>query len=269
MITGWTEPFLLRALAAGIGVAVVAAPLGCFVVWRRMAYFGDTLAHSALLGVSLGIITGLQPMLGVLIAASVSGLLLIGLQRLGGFAADTILGILAHSTLATGVVVLSFFERLRIDLFGYLFGDILAVAPIDLLWIGAGGVVVLLALVALWRPLLATTVHADLAQVEGVSVLGMRIALVILLAIVVAVAMQIVGILLITSLLIIPPATARRLARGPVEMAVLAAVFGCLAVAGGLASSLTWDTPAGPSVVVAAAVLFVLTLVGSALFRRG
>lgn len=268
MIEGWNEPFLLRALAAGLGVAVVAAPLGCFVVWRRMAYFGDTLAHSALLGVALGVITGLAPMAGVLIAASVSGLLLISLQRLGEFASDTILGILAHSTLATGVVVLSFFERLRVDLFSYLFGDILAVAPADLVWIGVGGAAVLVALAVLWRPLLAATVHADLARVEGVPVGALRVALVVMLAVVVSVAMQIVGILLITSLLIIPPATARRLARGPVDMAVIAAACAAIAVGAGLVASLVWDTPAGPSVVVAAAALFVVTLAVSAVVRR-
>jgi zinc transport system permease protein len=267
VIDGWNEPFLLRAFAAGVGVALVAAPLGCFVVWRRMAYFGDTLSHSALLGVALGVILGINPMLGVLLAATVCGVLLLSLQRFGEFASDTVLGILAHSTLATGVVVLSFFERIRVDLFAYLFGDILAVAPADLFWIALGGGAVLVALALLWRPLLATTVHADLASVEGVPVGAVRVAFVMLLATVVAVAMQIVGILLITSLLIIPPATARRLARGPVQMAVIAAGFAILAVGGGLGASLIWNTPAGPSMVVCAAALFVVTLLATALAR--
>jgi len=264
MIDGWNEPFLLRALAAGIGVALVAAPLGCFVVWRRMAYFGDTLAHSALLGVGLGVVAGLHPMLGVVTAALALGVLLIGLQRFGEFASDTILGILAHSTLATGVVVLSFFDTVRVDLFAYLFGDILAVMPSDLAAIAVGGALVLGLLALLWRPLLAMTVHADLARVEGVAVGRVRVAFVGLLAVVVAVAMQVVGILLITSLLIIPPATARRLARGPVSMAVIAAGLAVLAVIGGLAASLAWNTPAGPSIVVAAAAGFVVVLAVSA-----
>lgn len=269
MIEGWSEPFLLRALAAGLGVALVAAPLGCFVVWRRMAYFGDTLSHSALLGVALGVILGLNPMLGVLLAALASGMVLIGLQRIGEFASDTILGILAHSTLATGVVVLSFFENIRVDLFAYLFGDILAVAPGDLFWIVGGGVTVLVLLALLWRPLLATTVDADLAMVEGVPVGWVRLAFVLLLAIVVAVAMRIVGILLITSLLIIPPATARRVARGPVSMALIAAACAAFAVTGGLTASLLWDTPAGPSMVVAAAALFAAMLSVSTVLRHG
>ena len=251
------DPFVWRALAAGIGVALVAAPLGCFVVWRRMAYFGDTLSHAALLGVALGVVLGVEPMLGVLLIALATGSILVGLQRSSEFAVDTVLGILAHSTLALGVVVLAFFENVRVDLFSYLFGDILAVMPADLAWILGGGVVVLVLLVALWRPLMALTVHADLARVEGVPVTLVRLGFVLLLAIVVAVAMRIVGILLITSLLVIPPATARRFARTPVQMAVLAAAAAALAVAGGLLSSLTWDTPAGPSMVVASALLFV------------
>jgi len=254
------EPFVWRALAAGLGVAVVAAPLGCFVVWRRMAYFGDTLSHAALLGVALGVVLDVEPMLGVMVAALTTGVLLVGLQRFGEFAIDTVLGILAHSTLALGVVVLSFVESVRVDLFSYLFGDILAVTGGDIGWILAGGALVLGMLVFLWRPLLAVTVHTDLAQVEGVSVTAVRLAFVLLLAIVVAVAMRIVGILLITSLLVIPPATARRFARNPAQMALLAALAAAIAVSAGLGASLGWDTPAGPSMVVASAVLFLLTV---------
>jgi zinc transport system permease protein len=255
-VIGLDDAFVWRALAAGLGVAVVAAPLGCFVVWRRMAYFGDTLSHSALMGVALGVIAGVDPMLGVLLAALASGVLLVVLQRYGEFAGDTILGILAHSTLALGVVVLSLVESVRVDLFAYLFGDILAVLEADLAWIAGGAALVLAALVALWGPLLSITVHPDLAQVEGVPVLAVRLAFVLLLAIVVAVAMRIVGILLITSLLVIPPATARRLARTPVQMAVIATGAAGVAVIAGLAGSLGWDLPAGPSMVVAAAVGF-------------
>lgn len=268
MIDYWADDFVLRAVAAGLGVALVAAPLGCFVVWRRMAYFGDTLSHSALLGVALGVILHVNPMLGVLLAALGCGVLLFVLQRFGEFASDTILGILAHSTLAAGVVVLSFFEHIRVDLFAYLFGDILAVLPEDLLWIALGGTTVLVMLIFLWRPLLSTTVQPDLAAVEGVPVVWVRLAFILLLAIVVAVAMRIVGILLITSLLVIPPATARRLARTPIQMAVIAAALAAVAVVTGLAGSLVWDTPTGPSMVVAAALLFVAVLAGTSLVRR-
>jgi len=253
------DEFLLRALLAGLGVALVAGPLGAFVVWRRMAYFGDTLAHSALLGVALAYLLSINLNLGVLIACVAVALVLLALQRQQRLASDTLLGILAHTALSLGLVTLAFLETLRVDLMGFLFGDILAVGWRDVALIWAGGLVVLGALALLWRPLLAITVHEELARVEGVPVARVRLALTLLLAVVVALAMKVVGILLITSLLIIPAAAARRFARTPESMAVLAALAGCLAVAGGLAGSLRFDTPAGPSVVVAAALLFALT----------
>jgi zinc transport system permease protein len=260
--------FLLRAVAAGIGVALVAGPLGCFVVWRRMAYFGDSLAHSALLGIALGLAMGIRPTLGVVGAAAAVALLLALLQHQRKLSSDTLLGILAHSGLALGLVVLSFFETLRVDLMAYLFGDVLAVHAFDLVWIYGGGALVLAALAALWRPLLAVTVHEELAQAEGVSVLRLRLALMLMMAVVIAIAMKIVGVLLITALLIIPAASARLFASGPERMALLAALLGSLAVVLGLTGSLLADTPAGPSIVVAAAALFILSQLSAALRRR-
>jgi zinc transport system permease protein len=253
------DEFLLRALLAGLGVALVAGPLGAFVVWRRMAYFGDTLAHSALLGVALAYLLSINLNLGVLITCVAVALVLLALQRQQRLASDTLLGILAHTALSLGLVTLAFLETLRVDLMGFLFGDILAVGWRDVALIWAGGLVVLGALALLWRPLLAITVHEELAQVEGVPVARVRLALTLLLAVVVALAMKVVGILLITSLLIIPAAAARRFSRTPEAMAALAALAGGLAVTGGLAGSLSFDTPAGPSVVVAAALIFALT----------
>jgi len=252
------DDFLLRALLGGIGVALVAGPLGSFVVWRRMAYFGDTLAHASLLGVGLGILLGLNEGLAVIGVCLSLALLLVALERQRRLASDTLLGILAHTSLSLGIVALAFLETVRVDLVGYLFGDILAVTPRDLYWIWGGGLLVLVTLAGLWRSLLAMTVHEELARVEGVPVLLVRLIFMLLIAVVVAVAMKVVGILLITSLLIIPAAAARRFAHTPEMMAGLASVLGCGAVALGLWASLHWDTPAGPSIVVAAAVLFVL-----------
>ena len=252
------DDFLMRALLGGLGVALAAGPLGAFIVWRRMAYFGDTLAHSGLLGVMLGIILNINPQLGVVATCLTVALALVLLQRQRWLAADTLLGILAHTSLSLGLVTLAFLETVRVDLVGYLFGDILAISPIDLYWIWGGALVALIALAWLWRPLLAATVHEELAQVEGVPVFAVRLAFMLLIAIVIAVAMKVVGILLITSLLIIPAAAARRFARSPESMALLASGLGCTAVGAGLWASLRWDTPAGPSVVVAAAALFAL-----------
>lgn len=260
------DDFLIRALAAGCGIAVLAGPLGSFVVWRRMAYFGDTLSHSALLGVTLGFLLGVNPMIGVMVVCVALALALVGLQRRRTLAADTVLGILSHGSLSLGLVALAFLETLRVDLMAYLFGDILSVTANDLVWIYSGGAVALTGLALLWRRLLAVTVDEDLARVEGMPVDALRLAFMLLIALVIAIAMKIVGILLITSLLIIPAAAARRFTRTPERMAALASVFGVVAVVAGLLASLTWDLPGGPSVVVAAASLF---LVGSLVPMRG
>ena len=250
------DDFLMRALLAGLGVALIAGPLGAFVVWRKMAYFGDTLAHAALLGVALGFLLDFNTNLGVVVVCVLLALLLVALQHKQRLANDTLLGILSHSTLSMGLIALAFMETLRLDLMSYLFGDILAVGTNDLYWIFGCAALALTVLITIWRPLLAITVHEELARVEGVPVTWVKLALMLLIAIVIAVAMKVVGILLITSLLIIPAATARSFARNPEQMAILAAVIGCIAVSGGLLASLEWDLPAGPAIVVSAALLF-------------
>jgi len=252
------DDFIVRALIGGIGVALIAAPLGAFVVWRRMSYFGATLSHSALLGVALGFLLGVSLNIAVIVVCIAIALMLGVLQHQRQLASDTLLGILAHSTLAFGLVALTFIEGLRVDLMAYLFGDILAVTTADLVWIYIGGALSLAALVYLWRPLLSMTVHEELARVEGVPVRLIGTLFMLMIALVIAVAMKIVGILLITSLLIIPAATARRLASTPEHMALIAALIGVVSVAGGIYASMLWDTPAGPSIVVMATVLFVL-----------
>jgi len=250
------DELLLRPIAAGIGVAILAGPLGCFVVWRRMAYFGATLSHAALLGVALGLLFKLNLHLGVLFVSLAVAALLVILQRVEDLASDTILGILSHAALAIGLVVLSFMDNVRVDLFGYLFGDILAVTGVDLVWIFLGGALCLGILLWIWPALLAITINADLARVDGVAVERVRILFLLLISIVIALAMQVVGVLLMVSLLIIPAAAARRLSTTPESMAVLASMAGVAAVFGGLVASLHWDTPAGPSIVVASALLF-------------
>lgn len=250
--------FLLRALLGGLGVAAVAGPLGAFVVWRRMAYFGDTLAHSALLGVALALLLEVNLNLAVIVLCVGLALVLVALQKKHIIATDTLLGILAHASLSLGLVMVSFLDNIRIDLMAYLFGDLLAISQSDLYWIYGGGLLVLTLLVAFWKPLLAMTVNEELAKVEGYPIEATRLLLMLLVALVIAVAMKIVGVLLITSLMIIPAATARKLANSPTQMAGMASIIGCLSVAGGLFVSYEWDTPAGPSVVVCAAFLFLL-----------
>ncbi|MEJ2200311.1 MAG: zinc ABC transporter permease subunit ZnuB [Desulfuromonadaceae bacterium] len=253
------DDFLLRALLGGFGVALVAGPFGSFVVWRRLAYFGDTLAHSALLGVVLGFLLQVNPTLGIFLVCQLLAVLLFVGQRRRQLAGDTLLGILSHGALSLGLVLLAFMDEVRVDLLGYLFGDILAISPSDLAWIYGGGGLVLVGLIVYWKPLLAITVDEDLARVEGVPVDRVNYAFLGLMALTVALMMKVVGMLLLTSLLIIPAATARRFAPNPEVMALLASLIGVLAVSGGLFGSYQWDTPAGPTIVLAACLLFLLT----------
>jgi len=254
------DDFFVRALLAGIGLALTTGPLGCFVIWRRMAYFGDTMAHSALLGVALSLLLSLNLMVSVFVVAATISLLLLVLQRRQALSSDALLGILSHATLAIGLVMVAFMSWVRIDLIAFLFGDILAVTVTDIAIVWGGGFFVLAALAYLWRPLLAATVNAELAEAEDLKPERARLVFMLLMALVIAIAMKIVGIMLITALLIIPAAAARRFSATPEVMAALASVIGAVAVVGGLFGSLTYDTPSGPSIVVAALVLFLASL---------
>lgn len=252
---------LLPAWLAGMLLSLITAPLGAFVVWRKMAYFGDTLAHSALLGVALGIFLNINPYLAILILTLFLAVAMVWLESNTQYSVDTILGIIAHSCLSLGVVTVGLLENVRVDLMGYLFGDLLAVNIQDVLYISGGIALVLTALLRFWKPFISITVSAELAQVEGINVRRMRFLLMILTALTIALSMKFVGALIITSLLIIPAATARRFARTPENMAVIAVFISMIAVSLGLALSALYNTAAGPSVVIAASLLFVFSLV--------
>ncbi|NVD06165.1 zinc ABC transporter permease subunit ZnuB [Vibrio sp. JPW-9-11-11] len=251
--------FLLPSILAGLGIATIAGPLGSFVVWRRMAYFGDTLAHASLMGLALGFLLEINLYLALTVCCLALAVLLVTLQKQQLIATDTLLGILAHSALSLGLVAVSFLDDVRIDLMSYLFGDLLAVSPSDLIYIYSGVAIVGVVLMLFWRPLLSTTVNEELAAVEGYNVDLMRLVLMLLVGLVIAIGMKFVGALIMTSLLIIPAATARRFATTPEQMALLASLVGGIAVLIGLALSWHYDTPAGPSVVISATVMFILS----------
>jgi zinc transport system permease protein len=232
------DDFFVRATVAGIGVALTAGPLGCFVVWRRMAYFGDTMAHSALLGVALSLLLQLNLIVSVFLVASAVSILLLFLQRRQALSADALLGILSHSALAIGLVIVAFMSWVRIDLVSFLFGDILAVTRSDIALIWGGGLVVIVSMVFLWRSLLASTVNTELAEAEGLNPERAKLIFTLLMA-----------------------AT-------PEVMAVVASLIGAVAVVGGLFGSLSYDTPSGPSIVVAAVILFVISLLPAPGFSR-
>ena len=251
------EAFLAKALIAGVIVAIVSGVMGCFVVWRRMAYFGDSLAHSALLGIAMGVLLNISHNLAVMLVCICFAMLLMWLQRQKVFATDTLLGILAHAALAVGVITISLLDQ-RIDLHGYLFGDILTVSNAQLWWLIFGGCFVLLLLALNWSSLVLMTIHEDLAMAENVSVFRMHVILMLLMTVVIAVSIKIVGILLIASMLVIAPATARQLARSPETMALLACLFGVVSVIIGIYGSFEFDTPSGPTIVATLAAFFML-----------
>jgi zinc transport system permease protein len=254
------DDFFTRAVIGGVGVALVAGPIGCFIIWRRLAYFGDTLSHSALLGIALALLLEINITLTVFLISVLVSFLLLLLQRRATLSSDALLGLLAHSTLALGLVVLAFMTWVRVDLMGFLFGDILAITSYDLAIIWGGGIIALVVLSCIWHPLFAATVNYDLATAEGIRPEIINMIFMVIIAAVIAVSMKLVGVLLITALLIMPAATARRFSTSPEWMAVVAAVVGSVSVLMGLNGSLKWDTPAGPSIVVAALLCFTISL---------
>lgn len=252
---------LFPAWLAGVFLTFITAPLGAFVVWRKMAYFGDTLSHSALLGVALGIFLQIDPYIAVILMTVILALCLVWLEQHSTHSVDTLLGIIAHCSLSLGVITISLLDNVRVDLMSYLFGDLLAIGFNDVLFIGIGviGIATLLALY--WKKLLAITVSPELAQIEGLNVARLRLLLMLLTALTIALSMKFVGALIITSLLIIPSATARRFAKTPETMVIYAIGLSILSVSSGLLLSALKDTPAGPSVVVCAGTLFLLSLI--------
>ena len=254
------DDFFIRALIAGVGIALVTGPLGCFVIWRRLSFFGDTLSHAALLGVTFSISFDINISLSVFIVSSIVALILIRLQKNTNLAGDALLGLLAHSSLAIGLVVLGFLSFIRFDIMGLLFGDILSVTLSDLLIIWIGGAVIILILTLIWKPLFASTVNYELAEAEGLNPDRSKAIFTILLAAVIAISIKMVGLLLITGMLIIPAAMARNMSDSPQKMVIYSVIGGLLSVILGLFSSLEFNTSSGPSIIVASLILFILSL---------
>ncbi|MEO3414490.1 metal ABC transporter permease [Roseovarius sp. CAU 1744] len=249
------DDFMMRATLAGVGVAFAAAPLGSFVVWRRMAYFGDATAHAAILGVAISLALSMSIFVGAVAVALVMALTVSALSG-RGYAMDTLLGVLAHSALAFGLVAVSFLSGVRIDLMAYLFGDILSVSRGDLAIIWGGAALVVGLIAWRWHGLLTATLNEDLAYSCGIDPRREKLVLTLSLAITVAVAIKVVGVLLIAAMLIIPAAAARPLSRTPEGMAMTAAAIGAASVIIGLRTAYVVDTPAGPTIVCVAALCF-------------
>lgn len=252
------DPFIINILIAAIGIAILTGTMGCFVVWRRMAYFGDALSHSALLGIALGIITGVQMPIAVMGICSLFALLLVYLQHQKILSSDTLLGILAHGALAFGMVAFSFLNQ-NIDLHAFLFGDILTIRPSEIYWIYIGGAIVISLVYYSWSSLLLTTLSEELAASEGIKTTYINLLFMFLMTLIVALSMRIIGVLLITSLLIIPAATARHFANSPVQMVFGAIGFGIISAIFGILASLFMDIPASPAIISSAVIIFIIS----------
>ena len=253
------DDFIFYALLAGMMIALITGVMGCFIVWRRMAYFGDSLAHSALLGIAIGLISALNMLISIMLISLIFASLLLWLQHQRILATDTLLGILAHGVLSMAIVVMAV-AQIPIDLHSLLFGDILTVTPQDLMVIAFGGVVTLSVIIFFWHPLLLMTINEDLAKAEGVNTIFLQTIFLLLITITVAISVRMVGVLLITSMLIIPAATARQFASTPVLMAIMSVMVGFVATCGGMLFSLEFDTPTGPSMVLCLSFFFALSL---------
>ena len=249
------DDFFIRALVAGLGVALVTGPLGCFIIWRRLSFFGDTLAHSALLGVTLAFSFDINIAFSVFIISSAIALILLKLQKTTNLPGDALLGLLAHSSLAVGLVVIGFLSFIRFDIMGLLFGDILAVTENDLIIIWVGGALILFVLKLIWKPLFASTVNYELAEAEGMKPERVNAIFTILMAAIIAISIKMVGLLLITGMLIIPAAMARNISNNPKQMVLFSIIGGLLSVVMGLFGSLEINTPSGPSIITAGLIL--------------
>lgn len=263
------EPFLLRALAAAIGIAIIAAPLGALVVWNRMAYFGETVAQASLLGVALGLALQVDLTASVVMVALLVAGLLVLLGRQKAVPLDSILGLTHHGTLALGVIATAMLKGPSVDLMGYLFGDIFAVSRQDLQWIFAGGAAVLAVVAWLWQPMLRLAINDELAAAEGINPALVRGIFMALLAITIALTIKVVGILLAIAFLIVPVVAARPLSATPERMVVLTAIASTISVAAGLALSNAYDVPGGPAIVLVMALLAGTSVAVAAIGRKG
>jgi zinc transport system permease protein len=261
------EPFFVRAIIAGLALAIVGAPLGCFVIWQRMAYFGETVAQASLIGVALSLAFRLDITLGVVVIAVLVAFLLLWFGRQQVVALDSILGLLHHAALATGVIAMSMLKGPPVDLLGFLFGDVFAVTMADIAWIAGGGAAALAIVAWLWQPLLRLALHEDLAAAEGIDRRQVRAIFTILLAVTIAVAMKIVGVLLVMAFLVVPAVAARPLSGTPERMVLLTALVAAASVLAGLGLSATFDTPGGPSIVIVMSIAAAASLTAAGVMR--
>ncbi len=263
----WLDDFLLRSIVAGVVMILIAAPMGCLMVWQRLAFLGDTLGHAAVLGVGLGVMLEVAPIVGVLAIGLLLVVSLARVSRINSALTETSLAIISHTGLASGIILLGLLPDQNINLESILFGDLLAITLDDLVVLILTTLALMLGLVFHWRSFVAVSVSREIAQAEGINVRRVQLLMYLMIALLVAVMMKVMGVLLIAAMLVIPTTSARLFSRSPEQMVLLSAVFGMGALAGGLTTSFQFDWQTGPAIVVCASFLLLLTLAMARLLR--
>ena len=247
--------FLINAIIGGLGIAAIAGLLGSFVLWKNMAYFGDALSHSALLGITIGMLFHFNLTASVILIASIFALAFSSNKT--RYSSDSILGILSYSSLSLAIILASY-SKIKIDLMSYLFGDILAINISDIYCLIIAAIIISLWIYYNWSKLVLLSISPELLQTEGGNIQLLKLGFSLVLALFVAISFKIVGVLLITAMLIIPPATALPISRSPLQMVIYAMVSGCLAVIIGIIVAISFDLPTGPSIILSSFAFFLM-----------
>ncbi|KDB19613.1 metal ABC transporter permease [Wolbachia endosymbiont of Glossina morsitans morsitans] len=252
-----TQDFFINSLVAVVVISLVTGALGSFMIWQRLSYLGDSLSHSSLLGVALALIFEISPSLSImLIAITFAILLSLNFNRL--YSADTILNIVTNVVLSSSLILMSFLPSGNNSIISSLFGDILTLDQSDIVLIFLTSAVVTLILIFRWRYWLMISINQDLAVVEKINVNFVRLEFLITLAIFIAIAAKLIGILLVAAFLLIPAASARLISKTPMEMIIVATVFSVISGISGLMLSASFDLLTGPAIILVAAVYLII-----------
>lgn len=263
----WLDDFLVRSVIAGLIMVAIAAPMGCLMVWQRLAFLSDTLGHAAVMGVGLGLLLEVTPVFGVLAVALLIVYSLNRVNSLNSALSETTLAIISHTGLAGGIILVGLLPAQSVNLEAILFGDLLATTRADLVRLLITTVVLLLLLLHHWRSFVAVSVSREIAQAEGIQVRKVQFLMYIMIALLVAVMMKVMGVLLIAAMLVIPTTSARLFSRSPEQMVAVSALYGLAALAGGIGSSFQFDWQTGPAIAVSATLLLLATLAITRIFK--
>ncbi len=265
----FAEPlFMKRAILAMLFVAPAAAAVGVPLVHFRMAFFSDAIGHSAFTGVAIGVLLGVHPLLTMVAFGLFVAWAIVLVKGRTELSSDTVIGVFFSTVIALGVAVISAQKGLTRNLQAYLYGDLLAVSEVELLWMGILLLAVFAYLLFAFNKIMLVGIHEGFAKSMGVPVRALEISFALVVALVVTTAIRAVGILLVTALLVVPAAAARNVARGAASAFWTAAVIAVASGLLGIAASYYLDTATGATVVLVAAAFFVVTALGREMFRR-